>query len=172
MKKGNRITYLDTYGDNVYNYADFVEYCEEQNCDVPKDSLNIPAEDSWEYREWVWNQVEDDIDCFFMNLKYSDWAHTPVVVSGNLGLWWGKPTIKDTMFDSLDDAIRECWKSCDYVQLILENGVLYFVGLHHDGRNCFEIRPLTERGADKMRDGEEINMASHWHCGKFGEYLY
>lgn len=44
--------------------------------------------------------------------------------------------------------------------------------MHDDGRNCFEIRPLTERGAERMEEGEEICVGNHWHTGKYPEYLF
>ena len=72
--------------------------------------------------------------------------------------------------DTLDTLIEK--GDCDAVQVTSKGGVVYVVAMHHDGRNCFEIRPLTERGIEKMREGEDICVGNHWHTSKFPKYLY
>lgn len=142
MKNNNKvITYLDTYGNGGYTYADFVEYCKEENWDLPEDELKIPAEDSHEFWEWINGQIEWDVEDFFENLKYAKDVNDPCEVSGTLGLWWGNPTIEPKKFDTLVDAISACWDKADAVQVTLEDGVVYVKAMHHDGTNCFEIRP-------------------------------
>lgn len=173
MKKNERITWLDTYCEGGYSYEDFVEYCKDQNWDMQEDELEIPAEYSASYWEWVREQIEDDVECFFENLKYTKGiVNEPCVISGTLGLWWGGPAIEEVMCDSLAEAVKKCWSGCDDVQVTSKDGVVYVVAMHHDGRNCFEIRPLTERGREKMRDGEDICVGNHWHTGKYPKYLY
>lgn len=148
MKKNEReITWLDTYCEGGYSYEDYKQWCED-------------------------NEVGADVECLFENLKYSDCGKIPVVISGRLGLWWGRPTIEEVMCDSLGEAVKKCWGDCDAVQVTSKGGVVYVVAMHHDGRNCFEIRPLTERGIEKMREGEDICMGNHWHTSKFPKYLY
>ena len=90
-KKEREVTWLDTYGDGGYTYEDFVEYCKEENWDMQEDELEIPAEYSASYREWVQQQIEDDVECFFENLKYTKEVNGRCVVSGSLGLWDGRP---------------------------------------------------------------------------------
>jgi hypothetical protein len=134
--------YIDTYNDNGYTYEDFVEYCKEQNWDVPEEELDIPSEDSDEYLEWVRTTVEDDIECFFTNLKYAKGVvNEPCEITGSLGLWYGRRVIIPTVCDNLAEAINRCWGSCDYVSVSLEDGVVYVRAAHHDGTNKFEIRP-------------------------------
>lgn len=166
MKKDEReITWLDTYCEGGYSYEDYKQWCEDNE-------VGADVEGSEDYWRWISEQLTDDVECFFENLKYSDSDKIPVVISGRLGLWWGGPTIENEMCDSLSEAVKKCWGDCDAVQVTTKGGVVYVVSLHHDGRNCFEIRPLTERGAEKMREGEDICVGNHWHTSKFPKYLY
>lgn len=172
MKKDKEITWLDTYCEGGYSYEDFVEYCKEQNWDMREDELKIPEEGSAQYWEWINEQIAEDVACFFDNLKSSDCDKVPVVISGHLGLWWGRPVIDNEACVSLSEAIRKCWGSCDAVEVTSHGGVVVVRAMHHDGTNCFEIRPLTERGEAKMREGEDICVGNHWHTGKFPKYLF
>lgn len=167
MKKQERkITWLDTYCEGGYSYEDYKQWCEDNE-------VGADVEGSKDYWNWISEMIADDVECFFENLKYTKGiVQQPCVVSGRLGLWWGSPKIENTMFNSLSDAVRECWGECDAVEVTSENGVVYVVAMHHDGRNCFEIRPLTERGAERMEEGEEICVGNHWHTGKYPKYLF
>lgn len=144
MKNENEITYLDTYGEGGYSYEDFVEYCKDQNWDMQEDELEIPAEYSASYWEWVRAQIEDDVECFFENLKYTKGiVNEPCVITGTLGLWWGRPKVLPTKCDNLIEAVKMCWGDCDDVRVTGLDGVVYVDAMHHDGTNCFEIRPKS-----------------------------
>lgn len=165
MKK-KKVTYLNTYGDGGYSYQDYLEHCEINNEEVGE-------EGSADYWGWVQSMIVEDVDDFIDNIRYAKRWKIPVVVSGYLGLWWSDCVgIENTMFKTLEAALLECWEGADDVEITLEDGVLHFKGMHHDGNNHFEIRPLTERGERLMRDGERINVNSHWHVAKFPKYLY
>lgn len=137
------ITYLDTFGNGGYTYEDFVDYCKEQNWDMQEDELEIPAEYSASYWEWVRAQIDDDIECFFENLKYEKGVvQEPCIVTGTLGLWWGRPDIEPTEIRDLATAVRKCWGDCEYVKVTGKDGVVHVEAAHHDGTNYFEIRPV------------------------------
>lgn len=165
MKKYKPITYLDTYCEGGYSYKDYVEDCEDNG-------IEPAEEDSNNYWSWIHMRVWGDVDDFFVNLRYTEWDKTPCVISGRLGLWWGEPVIENEMCDSLGEAIKKCWGSCDDIEVTLENGVVHVSAMHHDETNYFEIRPLTARGAEKMLEGEDICVGNHWHTFKFGKYLF
>lgn len=165
MKKNERVTWLDTYCEGGYSYEDYKQWCEDNE-------VGADVEGSEGYWRWIGEMIADDVECFFENLKYSDSDKIPVVISGRLGLWWGRPTIEEVMCDSLGEAVKKCWGDCDAVQVTSKGGVVYVVAMHHDGSNCFEIRPLTQRGREKMRKGEEICVGNHWHTSKFPKYLF
>ena len=164
MKKNNEITYLDTFCEGGYCYQDYLEWCEENE-------VGADVEGGEDYWRWIEEMLADDVECFFTNMKYSD-CNGPCVVTGTLGLWWGHPTIEPEKFNSLAEAIHECWDGCDAVQVWGKNGVIYVKGMHHDGSNYFEIRPLTERGRERLENGEPITIGNHWHTSKYPKYLY
>lgn len=167
MKKQEReITWLDTYCEGGYSYEDYQQWCEDNEVGCGEEG----GEDYW---RWINEMLADDVECFFENLKYEKGVvQQPCVISGSLGLWWGSPSIEEVMCDSLSEAVKKCWGDCDAVQVTSKGGVVYVVAMHHDGRNCFEIRPLTERGAERMEEGEDICVGNHWHTGKYPEYLF
>lgn len=135
------LIYLNTFNNGGYTYEDFVEYVKDENWDMSEDELDIPSEDSEEYHEWLHTVVEDDIDCFFTNLKYSmGVVHDPCVITGTLGLWDGRHTIFPTECNELAEAIRKCCENCNEFQVSIEDGVVYVEASHHDGVNKFEIR--------------------------------
>lgn len=166
MKKHERVTWLDTYCEGGYSYEDYKQWCEDNE-------VGADVEGGEDYWRWINEQLTWDVECFFDNLKYTKGIiQQPCVISGTLGLWWGKAQIDIEMEDNLGDAVRRCAGTGDAFEVYSERGVVYVVAMHHDGRNCFEIRPLTERGAEKMREGEDICVGNHWHTGKFPKYLY
>ena len=166
MKKAKRYTYLDTYGTGDRSYSDYVGWC--------KDNELEPAEEySEEYWRWIHQEIDDDIECFFENLKYEKGVTSwPCVVTGSLGLWNGRFDIESCKCENLAAAVKKCWDRCDYVRVTGENGVVYVDAIHHDGTNRFEIRPLTELGRERMDAGKSICIGNHWHTAKYEDYLY
>lgn len=165
MKKKKTVVYLDTYCEGGYSYKDYMEYCTENNIEPQKENSNA-------YWEWISDSIARDVEDFLDNVKYSRSLREPVVVSGTLGLWTGQHDIANQEFSTLEEALKACWQSADDVKITLKDGVLHFEAMHHDGTNCFEIRPLTERGYQRLRDGDDINVKSYHHVKKFPQYLY
>lgn len=166
MKNNGRVTYLDTYCEGGYNYEDYKQWCADND-------LEPDAEGSDHYWDWINMCLCFDVECFFDNLHYTTGAvQQPCVISGHLGLWWGEPQIENEMEANLGDAIYRCINGADAVEVYLYRGVVHVIGMHHDGRNYFEIRPLTDKGEMKMREGEDICVGNHWHTGKYPKYLY
>lgn len=164
-KKRKPIRYLNTYCEGEYNYEIYLEWC--------KDNSTEPhPEGSEKYWRWIGDMIQNDIEDFFENLKYSPEPQHPCVISGSLGLWHGRPDIEPVMMPDLASAIRTCMDGADAVEVNLENGMVEVKAFHHDGTNLFEIRPLTDRGYNLMNDGEDINVNSHWHTGRYPKYLY
>lgn len=159
------MVYLDTYGDGGYSYADYVENCADMEC-------GADVEGSEDYYRWLDWQIRTDIETFFDNLKYANTEHRPCVISGTLGLWWGAARIEEEMCSDLATAVHKCCSGCDYMEVTSLNGVVRVSASHHDGTNNFEIRPLTERGVERMKSGKTICVGNHWHTGKYDKYLY
>lgn len=166
MKKNERVTWLDTYCEGGHSYDEYKEWCEDNE-------LGADIEGSEDYWRWINEEIWNDVECFFENLKYSKGVvQQPCVISGVLGLWWGKARINNEMESDLGDAVRRCMGCGDASEVYSENGVVYVISMHHDGENRFEIRPLTERGAERMEEGEDICVGNHWHTGKYPKYLF
>lgn len=159
------VHYLNTYCEGDYSYKVYKEWCE----DMDKEPAPEGSEAYW---NWIAAMIENDTDDFFDNLKYSDYAKRPCVITGVLGLWHGHPGIAPERESNLAAAIKRCWGDCDAVVVTASKGHVSVEAMHHDGTNHFEIRPLTERGDELMRNGEDINPLSHWHTGKYPEYLF
>lgn len=158
------ITYLDTT--IAPSYEEYVEWCELNELE-PKD------ENSNDYWDYVY--LTRDMDCgdFWDNLKYSriddqyNW-----IVSGTLGLWQGDRDICQTMFNSLEDAIRKCLGRCDDIIIKKRGSVIYVTGLHHDGRNNFEIRALTDLGVERFERLDSISLRNRENIVTLPKYLY
>ena len=138
MKKEEKeVTWLDTYYTGGYSYKDYLEFC--------KDNEIEPGEEDGErYWSWIHQQIADDVECFFDNLMYAeDNVKGACVVSGSLGLWDGRHEIEPKEFESLEKAIKACWGDTSDIRAWTKGGVLYVNELHHDGTNCFEIRPKS-----------------------------
>ena len=73
-------------------------------------------------------------------------------------------------------AIVKAYGSCDDLIVKQEDGVIKVESFHHDGRNRFEIRPLTEHGKQALEndcDGEPIScQLTDEMVGKYEGYLY
>ena len=131
------IVFLDTYGEGDRSYSDYVEWCKEMG-------IEPAEEDSGIYWDWIRQEIDDDVECFFENLKYETGVTSkPCVITGSLGLWWGRPTIEPTECSDLAGAVRRCWGDCDAVKVTGLDGVVYVEAYHHDGTNHFEIRPKS-----------------------------
>lgn len=67
-----------------------------------------------------------------------------IIATGVLGLWDGKAGA---------GAVIENWEDFakllqDYNKVYIENGEIKVEAVHHDGRNCFICRLLSDRGLD------------------------
>lgn len=158
-----KITYIDTYNHDGLTYADYLEYCGEEGYTAGDD-------ESHEFYEWLVDETEVNVECFFENVKFSELGKKPCVISGKLGLWNGNYDIDLVMAGNLGDAIRKCWGRCDDIVVTLEDGVVYVDAMHHDGTNCFEIRLLTKNGVELMDNGEDIDLEKDTE--KFPKYLF
>lgn len=79
------------------------------------------------------------------NIQYSSLKNTPCVVSGSLGLWWGRTDIEPKQFDTIEQAIYACLEDSNE---IWEDryGNLHIEAYHHDGHNSFVLKKKTPKG--------------------------
>ncbi len=156
MKKETKITQKITYISNDIDVKDwedaYEEYKEEcEDIDEEPDDIYTFAE-----RETNLNMEEDIYTLRHLADKRSEkW-----VVTGTLGLWDGHHIIFPKVFPSLDRALSACWKDCLTVEIVTDEkgDYLEFTGHHHDGTNCFELRPVNDETArlieENFSDGE------------------
>ena len=97
--------------------------------------------DDYIYREneFDWNCFKDNLECFIK-------GKNDLLVTGTLGLWYGRREggkIIKNMFE-----LFELFKDCDYIKFEEENGHLYITASHHDGTNYYEVKELTDKGEE------------------------
>ena len=140
MAKKIEITLFDNLNYNFEDYKESYQECYEL---TDEEMVEVSDNDIWDF---IYDSLEMEWDDLFANLKYSKNADVPCVITGTLGLWHGRPTIVPVACDSIESAIRKCANDMDYVIVKQVNGHVEVTGVHHDGRNHFEIHILNDKG--------------------------
>ena len=87
-------------------------------------------------------------------------------------MWFGERDIDMTHEKTLADAIKRCIGSCDDVIIKKRGSVIYVTGLHHDGRNHFEIRALSDIGIDRLERNGKISIKNRQNFVTLPKYLF
>jgi len=87
-----------------------------------------------------WEDAKRELEDFFSDNK-------TYIIYGNVGRWNGNFKAGH-IFTDFEDAFYKAIKDCDYWEFTDDNGHLLLKCSHHDGTNYFEIREVTERGAE------------------------
>lgn len=89
------------------------------------------------------------------NWKFSSLGKQKVAVTGILGLWDGKHTIRPKVYDNLREALADCWED---LNIIAEDGYgnLIVSAYHHDGQNKFIIKKVTDKGLRCLHFRKEV----------------
>ena len=160
-----------TLCDTTY-IPDYEEY--KENCEV--NEIEPQGEGSDDYWDFVSESCSIEYDTFILNMHDSVQAKQPCLLTGSCGLWDGTREIMPYKFSNVISAIVKAYKSCDDLIVKQEDGVIKVESFHHDGRNRFEIRPLTEHGKQMLKDdcdGEPIScQLTDDMVGKYEGYLY
>lgn len=144
------ITLYDNFN---YDFDEYKEMYIDCNCDEDEDVEEISDSTIWDY---IYDCLDMEWDDLRLNIKHSKIADTPCVIVGNLGLWTGRHDIEPTTCDNLWAAIQKCVKNMDYVIVKQVCGHIEVTGIHHDGRNTFEIHLLNNKGisaSDRIAEG-------------------
>lgn len=150
----------------IPDYEDYVMYCEMNEKTPQKEN----TEDYWEF---VYNMREVDTIDFFNELKETNINNQYYwVISGTLGLWNGRKEIALAKCETLIDAIHKCSNSCDDVIIEKCGNKICVTGLHHDGRNYFEIRALSDLGNDRFNRLGKISLNNRENLIKLPKYLF
>lgn len=151
MKKTKKIDYDHSVftlatthcNESDYDYAEYVEWCEDNNIE-PK-GINEYGEDS--FWDWCQQETETNWEEDMYNIKESEKCNVPTIIEGSLGLWDGHHEIIPVECDNMYDAIQKCLpRNYDYyADVIFDKGFVNVNISHHDGTNCFTLRPKDKR---------------------------
>lgn len=87
MAKNINVTYYDDTDPNFDYYKEQYQECRGL---TDEEMQNVTEDDIWRYisecREFEWECLED-------NLRYSEQANEPCVITGSLGLWHGRAVL-------------------------------------------------------------------------------
>lgn len=150
------ITLIDTLNVNYNDYhEDFKDFCEINGYELRgkgDDMEGLYMGGKVRFYDWVAESINDDLNDFWGNLrrvkrgKYIDYY----VVTGSLGLWYGRRDGICETFDNLYDALNKC--ACDAYDIIVkcDGKKVEFENHHHDGTNYFTIFRITWKDSDKI----------------------
>ena len=142
--KHGKFTILESeVSTNGFDYEDYIDFCEENGIE--------PGDDS-DFFDYCAEETQANYEADMDNIKTCEQYNVPVVVTGQLGLWFGRPSIRPERYDSVADAIIDCMNRSDCYDVHAEfnDGVILLDCYHHDGCNCFTIRALSEKGKRKQ----------------------
>ena len=143
-------------------FEEYSDYCQDMD--------ELPTEDGYadycsDARLWEWDDFMENLPYMFGNDCY--W-----MITGHLGLWNGTHDVYPTMEKSLEDAIRACiGRSTDDVIIKRKDNMLIVVGLHHDGRNYFELHALTDKGVERFERHGEVSLLNRENVQKLPSFL-
>ena len=138
---------FDNYNlDEQYSDEDLKEMALE--CGWVDEDTDITDEMMWEWR---------------YDLNLDDWEDTKIELAdffrgkvvgffGTVGRWNG--TFAGGKIGEFWDVYYEAIKDCGYIKIEDKGGHLYLTCSHHDGTNHFEIKEITEKGLQYLRNWE------------------
>ena len=135
------------YDNHDINYTEwfeeFKEYCQDNDIDATQYD-----EYSDKFHQWIYDTLSMEWDDMMFDIKHDKENNVDCVVTGTLGLWDGKHNIIPRHFPTLEKAINACVDNMDYIIVTEDEGTIFVTGIHHDGRNHFEIHKLNAKGYD------------------------
>ena len=147
--------YDDLNDDLSYYYEGYVEMCKDNDIE-PKDEY---SEDFYDYyndlKSMEHNDMKETIK--IVDDKYNVYG---CVIIGELGLWNGDKTIYPVYERNLNDAIKKITNVNyeSYVKIDLyDDATIHIVQSHHDGRNAFYIKLLSEKGEERLNETDTFH---------------
>lgn len=132
---------------DAFDREDYIDFCEANDIEAGDDGYFEEG-----FRDWCADETQANYEADMDNIESCAEYNVPVLLTGTLGLWWGKPTIKPERFKSVADAIHRCINGSDCGEVFVEynDGVITVEAYHHDGCNCFTIKALSKKGIAKQ----------------------
>lgn len=118
-----------------------------------------------EQREEDWETIKEELFAFF------DGCSRYYIMQGSAGRWNGKVSA-GCVFDDFQKFLSRAVDHMDDVEIYDENGRFFVVCFHHDGRNVYEIKAITDQAADYIQDystdkTEEEKSGAVFRCNIF-----
>lgn len=147
-------------------YSEYLDFCE---CN----ELEPMGEESADFYDFCAEEREREWDDFIANIEYSSANDYYWIITGSLGLWDGRHDIYPTIEPSLEKAVNACFgRSIMDISIEKRGSVLYVCAYHHDGRNYFELRALTDLGVERFERNGEISLNNRQNIRKLPEFLF
>lgn len=146
--KHGKFTILSSEIDtNAFDREDYIDFCEDNGLEA---GVGDYFEDG--FFDWCAEETQANYESDMGNIESCKEYNVPVVVTGTLGLWWGRPTIQPERYESVADAIHSLItrSDCHDVYAEYNDGVILLDCYHHDGCNSFTIRALSKKGIAKQ----------------------
>lgn len=145
-RKGTYTLVNSMFNEEDFDPQDYIDYCEDNDIEPGVGEYFKSG-----FYEWCRDMAYDNYDADMDNIVSCKEYQLPVVITGSLGLWWGKPEIEPVVCNSVYEAIQKCiGKDTDEVRVEWCDGVINVEAYHHDGCNCFSIRALSKKGEKKV----------------------
>ena len=126
-----------------YNPDDYREGAIEnlmENCGY--ESIEEISEDT------IWGEIYLMLDDYWTDEQYNIEEYLSgksLLVCGSVGRWDGRFAAGKIVSV---DKLWDCLNDCGYWEVYDEGGHLHIRGSHHDGSNHFEVKVLTDKGAE------------------------
>lgn len=130
-------SFYDDYEEAIQMGKESIEACERYD-----DLSQVTETEIWdEYihlKDLDWEDEKERLEEFFQENEF--------LVVGTLGLWNGR-FAAGKIISSVSE-LSQAWDECADFKLYDQGGHFFIEGVHHDGRNCFEMKKLTPRGVE------------------------
>lgn len=162
--------------ERLYNEND---YTEQYYYDVIDDIISMEGECRWDKDslddrfDWECIQKEQDLDCLFMNLKYSKPIKNRVcAIVGSVGTWRGRFEIEPTFCNNIVDAMYKCMNGCELRSIERIGNRIDISVYHHDGSNSFSIYFLSDIGEDRYYRNGEVSIRNKQNILSIPKWIF
>lgn len=132
-----------------YIYNDWFEY--EREDIAERNNLEIDeVPDQWVY-DSIFDYIQEDMNQLKEELDEN--APNGLLLTGTLGLWHGNPKISPVYIEDSQDLFNHVYTmSIEDIEFYYnDENELEITAYHHDGRNHFTIRALSEHQHDFLK---------------------
>lgn len=162
--------------ERLYNEND---YTEQYYYDVIDDIISIEGECRWDKDslddrfDWECEQKEQDLDCLFMNLKYSKPIKNRMcAIVGSVGTWRGRFEIEPTFCNNIVDAMYKCMNGCELRSIERIGNRIDISVYHHDGSNSFSIYFLSDIGEDRYYRNGDVSLKNKRNIFSIPQWIF